>query len=122
MRCILSFGYDHCLMSYRSLILRNAGYEVIEAFSCAQALRIADSDAVDLVLICHTVSALQKRRLTRAIEMRRRLMPVFSIANCDFMNAVERFRTAGSDPEQLLRNIQTAISSYSTCSTQPMAA
>ena len=112
--CILSYGYDSSLMFSRSMILRNAGYEVIEVYSYEDALRFARSDVVDLVLICHTVSERQQVRLIHAIKKHRRLMPVFSIADTDLLVAVGEAMVVNSAPELLLHSIQMAISDYSS--------
>jgi hypothetical protein len=48
-------GYDPDLMIVRILILRRAGYVVEEVYERIAALSRAQSDSVDLLLICHTV-------------------------------------------------------------------
>jgi DNA-binding NtrC family response regulator len=111
--CILSFGNDIGLMSSRSMILRNAGYEVIEVYSYEDALQRADSDCVDLVLVCHTVPDAQQERLVLAIKNHRRLMPVLSIADNDVLVAVGKGMVVNSAPDLLLSSIQIAISGYS---------
>ena len=80
---ILSVGYDRHLMSVRSMVLRQVGYIVIEAYSLRDALHLMHSDSVDLVLICHTVPASQQDKLINAIREQRRLMPVLCITACD---------------------------------------
>jgi DNA-binding response OmpR family regulator len=65
------------------MVLRNAGYVVEEAYSLGNALRLVPSDALDLVLICHTVPASHQDRLIKAVRERRRLMPVLCITAYD---------------------------------------
>ena len=80
---ILSVGYDRDLMAVRSMVLRQAGHIVVEAYSLADALNLMRSDAVDLVLICHTVPASEQDKLINAVREARRLMPVLCITTSD---------------------------------------
>lgn len=52
---VLSLGYDPTLMPIRTMLMKQAGYHVVEAYSCPQALAEIARDSIDLVVICHSV-------------------------------------------------------------------
>jgi DNA-binding NtrC family response regulator len=110
---ILSVGHDHHLLSLRSMVLEAAGFDVIEAYSISDALRLAQSDAVDLVLLCHTVSKSEQARLMSAIRERRRLMPVLCVIAHDFVMPAQGCLNANSTPQQLLDALRQAAINYS---------
>jgi DNA-binding NtrC family response regulator len=110
---ILSVGHDQHLLSLRSMVLETAGFEVIEAYSVSDALRLAQSDAVDLVLLCHTVPRSEQQRVLSAIRQRRRLMPVLSVIAHDFVMPAEGCASAPAAPQQLLDALRQAALHYS---------
>jgi DNA-binding response OmpR family regulator len=56
MACILlHFGYDGLLSEARAQVLEQAGYEVVLAYSGAEALEVLRKRSVQLVLVCHSV-------------------------------------------------------------------
>jgi CheY-like chemotaxis protein len=65
------------------MVLRNAGYIVEEVYSVRDALILMHSDALDLVLICHTIPTDLHDKLIQAIHTQRRLMPVLCITAYD---------------------------------------
>jgi|1185.fasta_scaffold01206_3 CheY-like chemotaxis protein len=70
-------------MEVRSMVLRNAGYIVEEAYSLRDALSLIPSDTVDLVLVCHSVPASEQDKLIYAVRKQRKLMPVLCITAYD---------------------------------------
>jgi DNA-binding response OmpR family regulator len=52
---ILSLGKDATLMHSRTMVLAAAGYDVSEAYSVDKAIALAQSDLIDVSVICHTV-------------------------------------------------------------------
>jgi DNA-binding NtrC family response regulator len=110
---ILSVGHDHHLLALRTLVLERAGFEVIEAFCVSDALRLAQSDAVDLVLMCHTIPRAEQKLLLAGIRNRRRLMPVLSVIAHDFVMPADS--AAPSVPPQLLVDaLRQAAMNYSS--------
>jgi DNA-binding NtrC family response regulator len=65
---ILSLGYDSTLMPVRTMLLKRAGYQVVEASSCPQALAEIGLDSIDLVVICHSVPADEQKRLIAQVK------------------------------------------------------
>lgn len=111
---ILSVGNDHHLLPLRSMVLESAGFDVIEAYSVNDALRLAQSDAVDLVLICHTVPKQEQKRLIAAIRERRRLMPVLCVIAHDFAMAADNCIITDNAPQLLLEALHKALVNYSS--------
>ena len=110
---ILSVGHDHHLLALRTLVLERAGFEVIEAFCVSDALRLAQSDAVDLALMCHTVPRSEQKLLLSGIRKRRRLMPILSVIAHDFVMPAD---SAGPSvaPQLLVDALRQAAVNYST--------
>src|SRR5437762_1394891 len=117
---ILSVGHDGLLMSMRSRVLRQAGYHVVEAYSSNDAIRIAQSDAVDILLICHSVPRHQQRKLTNAVRHRRRLMPILCIIANDFAVPAEGYFDGGNVATPLLDAVKKAVTAY--CPSSPQIA
>jgi DNA-binding response OmpR family regulator len=109
---ILSVGHDHHLLALRTLVLESAGFEVIEAFCVSDALRLAQSDAVDLVLICHTVPKADQKLLLAGIRTRRRLMPVLCVIAHDFVTPADSVVPTGT-PHLLVDALRQAAMNYS---------
>src|SRR5205814_9915631 len=87
---ILSVGIDPLLMVSRTLLLRNAGYSVVEAHSVDKAISIVESDStdsIDLTLICHTLPKSEKKWLIAVVREKRRLMPILYIQPLPFASA-----------------------------------
>lgn len=107
---ILSVGYDRSLMKSRSLLLRSAGYSVEEAYSRHQALARVRSDAIDVLLICHTVPDNEKRALISAVRKQRLLIPILYISDNEFRSRDEDGCCEVSNaPEVLLAAIDSAV-------------
>jgi DNA-binding NtrC family response regulator len=111
---ILSLGHDHHLLPMRTMLLENAGFDVIEAYSVNDALRLAQSDAVDLVLVCHTVPRAEQKLLVVGIRQRRRLMPILLVIAQDFVMPAESSSGARTAPQQLLDALRQAAVNYSS--------
>lgn len=110
---ILSVGHDHHLLALRTLVLERAGFEVIEAFCVSDALRLAQSDAVDLVLMCHTVPKAEQKLLLAGIRNRRRLMPVLCVIAHDFVTLVDPAVPTAA-PQLLVDALRQAAMNYSS--------
>lgn len=81
---VLSCGLDPKLLFQRSATLRDAGFDVTEVFTEADAICWAQSDIVDMVLICNTVPRALQRNFVLAIRRKRRLMPILCVVAGDF--------------------------------------
>ena len=74
---IAHVGYDQALMRTRSLVLRDAGFSVDEAYSLSDALTL--TEFVHALLICHTLPETSRILLIAAVRENRGLMPIFCV-------------------------------------------
>jgi CheY-like chemotaxis protein len=103
---ILSVGKNPTLMSSRSLILRNAGYQVDEAYSVDKAINLVEADAIDAVLICHSVPRNDQQALISTVREKRRLMPVLFIRSYAYESAPQTCIPIDNEPEVLLNTMK----------------
>lgn len=73
---ILIAGHAPDLLGIRAQVLRQAGFRVIEESSASQVARIVREKGVDLVLLCHTMSASERERIVREISMLDEAAPI----------------------------------------------
>jgi len=107
---LLSVGYDPVLMQTRSLLLRQAGFTVDEAYNLNGAFARVKSDSIDAVLLCHTVPQDEQRSFISAARQLRRMLPIICIQAHDHDVHQHNCLSVGSDPAQLLEAIKlTAI-------------
>ena len=76
---LLSVGYDRILMRSRSLVLREAGFQVDEAYNVLGALGLVKADSIDVLVLCHTLSKDDRRRLIHGAREARRRLPILCI-------------------------------------------
>lgn len=76
---ILSTGRDSHLMDVRSMLLRESGYTVTEAYSPSEAVRFLQSAEFDLLLICHTFSPAEHAELIASARRRHKPLPVLCL-------------------------------------------
>ena len=77
---VLAVGFDPLLMTTRVLVLQSAGYIVIKAWSFEEAVDHFRSGDFDLILLCHSVPATDRERLTSLIQASGSCIPIVSIA------------------------------------------
>jgi len=65
---ILSLATDSSLLTLRAMILQAAGYEVHSASNLLQVIEAYKSGDFDLVLIGHTISEKEKRRIASKLR------------------------------------------------------
>ena len=106
---ILSVGANPNLMASRSLILRNAGYLVQEAYTVDKAINLVEQDSIDVALICHTIPKTQQNLLISTIRTKRRLMPILCIRSFAFETTPRNCVAVDNEPETLLKAVRQAI-------------
>lgn len=107
---VLSFGYDRSLMASRSMLLRDSGFVVQEAFSRHQALSMTRSDLIDVLLICHTVPDNETQVLVSAVRKQRLLIPILCIQETDYsMPSRDGCIATPNTPQELLAAIHSAV-------------
>lgn len=108
---ILSVGKDSTLMSTRTLLLRNAGYAVQEAYTLDKAKDLIHADSIDVTLLCHTVPEREQRLLIYLVREKRRLMPILCIRSNTHESVPGACTAVDNDPEALLQSLKSAVQS-----------
>jgi CheY-like chemotaxis protein len=77
---ILCVSNDAALLSTRTMLLENAGFEVVPAFGFAEAMERCSADAsFDLILMGQTVSPKDKRALISTLRELKCHAPILSV-------------------------------------------
>jgi len=106
---VLAVGFEPSLMTARMLVLQSAGYVIVRGSSLKETVDHLHSGDFDLVLLCHSVPATDRERLTSLIRASGSRIPIVSIAGrlgeCDaFANA-----TLEDGPNKFLAGIREVI-------------
>ena len=106
---VLAVGFESSLMTARMLALQSAGYVVVRGSSLKETVHHLQSGDFDLVLLCHSVPATDRERLTSLIRASGSRIPIVSIAGslgeCDaFANA-----TLEDGPNKFLAGIREVL-------------
>ena len=108
---ILSVCYERKLMELRSQVLRLAGYKVDETRTLDEALRLAQTDAVDMLLICDSVPRAEQRWLISQVHEKRRLLPILCIGNQAYVSGANGCMGIEGTPAALLDAVKLAAQS-----------
>ena len=111
---ILSIGRAPELLQLRSMVLRRAGFSVASVATAVQGLSIVDSEAIDAVLICHTVPTREQYWLVSRLRKSGPLVPVLCVNATDYGRAPQTCIAVSADPDELVAELRLAISSNST--------
>jgi len=107
---ILSIGYDPILMPVRSLLLRQAGYEVVEAYSLGEALKKIKPGGFDLLLICHTVEQDEQNSLIEAMRLSWPAVPVLCLTTTpEYSDLKSHCSAACSTAPEFLTDVSNAV-------------
>jgi CheY-like chemotaxis protein len=77
---ILSVGLDPSLSGKRNLLLQSAGYSVTTSSSLKEAANRIRGTDLDLILLCHSIPATDRERMTCLIRASGSFFPVISVA------------------------------------------
>ena len=103
---ILEVGHALELLRTRSLVLRNAGYHVIEETDVKRALSLAQSDQVDMVLLCHSLYRKEAVWLAHTLREARSLLPIICVVNNPTDEIPPGCWSAPSSPDELLDTLE----------------
>ncbi len=111
LKFILAVGHDPELLGTRSAILHTAGCVAVPAFTMNEAIKHFMANDFDLILLCHTIAAPDRDRLTSMIRATGSLTPIVTIAplTSQFSDGVAD-ATIAADPEGFLHGIEEACS------------
>jgi CheY-like chemotaxis protein len=107
---ILSVGYDPILMPVRSMLLRQTGYEVVEAHSAGDALKRIKAGNFDLLLICHTVKQDEQDTLIEAMRLSWPAVPVLCLTTTpEYSDWMSHCSAACSTAPEFLADVSNAV-------------
>lgn len=106
---VLSVSTDPPLLKTRSLLLRNAGYTVVEQLSVKAAASDFLSGDFDAVLLCHSIAEEQRAGLIGLVRGRSPSTRIVLISDRLGESDPRVDATAESDPEALLENLATLL-------------
>jgi CheY-like chemotaxis protein len=78
---VLSVGFDALVLSARERVLRTAGYFVVSAASIKGAFHLFQEGDFDLMVMCNTIPARDRERLTCLIRVSGSRIPIASISS-----------------------------------------
>jgi len=106
---ILEVGHALELLRTRSLVLRTAGYQVIEETDVKRALSIAQSDQIDMVLLCHSLNRKEATWLTRMLREERSLLPIVCVVNNPTDEIPSGCWSTTSSPDEVLGTLEEIL-------------
>ena len=91
------------------MLLRHSGFEVDEAYTVQEALKIVESNVPDALLICHTVSQAERELLVSRLRREPQLIPILCIDNTGIPPPMNGCQAVPSAPEELLAALNSAL-------------
>ena len=116
---ILEVGHAPELLRTRSLVLRAAGYTVTEETDIQRAFTLAQSDQIDLVLLCHSLNRNEAFWLARMLRESRSLLPILCVVNNYSDEVPPGCWSTLAAPEELLGTLQELFQQPPTQRTFP---
>jgi CheY-like chemotaxis protein len=106
---ILSVGYDPILMAVRTMLLRQTGYEVVEAHSSGEALKRIKIGNFDLLLICHTVEPDERDLLIDASRVLWPQVPMLCLTSVPEYSDLSHCSMACNTAPEFLADVSNAV-------------
>ena len=106
---VLAVGHDPVLLETRSQVLQGAGYTVIPELSLKKAVARFREGDFDLVLLCHSIPAQDRERLTQLLRQHASRTPIVSVSTnvCDLDSFADAM--VGNDPGELLTGLRELL-------------
>lgn len=107
---ILSIDDEPSILQIRSILLEQAGYDVVNAENGIEALLLFDSQKVDLVLLDYYMPEMNGAAVAAEMKLRKPSIPIIMVsASIDIgelaLSTIEGFVSKGQGPEILLDQI-----------------
>jgi len=106
---VLSVGLDPEVLGIRNIVLQSAGYTALRATSLKAAVDCFQALDFDLILLCQSIPAQEKSRLTSWIRASGSRIPIVSVSEKPCQRDAFADVTAESDPKALLAGIEEAL-------------
>jgi CheY-like chemotaxis protein len=117
---VLSVGLDPVLLATRNQVLKSAGYIVVSAASVAEAVDRFRSGDFDLLVLCHSIPAIERGRLTCLIRASGSRIPVVAVSARQYQWDDFADVTLDHDPQELLRGVKAVLLGQAGASTAGM--
>jgi CheY-like chemotaxis protein len=106
---VLSVGLDPELLGSRNVVLQSVGYTVVRAYSLNAAMDCFQTFDFDAILLCQSIPANEKDRLTSWIRATGSRIPVVSVSSNLRQGDPFADATVDSDPEILLKGMSEVL-------------
>lgn len=109
MIAILSLGRDRPLMAIRTMVLHQAGYAVTEAYSGEEALQRLRCAQFDLMLICHTITEPEQRKLVTTLRLFKPGLQIVCISSNGDYSAYEQCAKVDNVAPAFLKDLSAVL-------------
>lgn len=106
---ILNVGQQPELLTTRGLVLKHAGYRVMDITDSLRAIEIAEGGGVDLVLFCHTIAATTLKQLVNAMNLVSDPVQLAYVLRSDYDEAPHRLHPIPNDAPHLISAIHDLL-------------
>jgi CheY-like chemotaxis protein len=103
---VLSVGLDPLVLFARERVLRSAGYFVVSARSIKDAFHLFQDGDFDLVVLCNTIPARDRERLTCLIRVSGSRIPIATISSTQGERMVFPSATVEENSVELLAGLR----------------
>jgi DNA-binding response OmpR family regulator len=110
---VLSLGYDSTLMPVRTMLLRQAGYHVVETESLEAALEEINSALIDLLLICHSVPSHDQDILIASVKSVKPTLPILCLTTGPLQSPPQGCVPAYSTAPEFLEDVNRVLPRHS---------
>jgi DNA-binding response OmpR family regulator len=106
---MLNVSLDPALLETRTRVLQTAKFIVVPASSIAEATDKFLAGDFDAVLVCHSISINDRRRLARMIHEHSPLTPIVLVSSTGIEKDASVDVIIGNDPEQLVQELPEVL-------------
>lgn len=105
---ILSAGRDASLLGTRNAVLRAEGYSVVTAVTAAEIVDLFFAGDYDMVVLCHTIPALERQKIIRLMRNHAPSTPVMVLTSHDGQQADDGAVRVRNNPKELVEAVALA--------------
>jgi len=110
-KLILSVGFDLVALQSRAKLLVSLGHLVVSARSLKEAVHLFEVGNFDLIVLCRSLSSIEKKRLTCLIRASGSLVPVFSVVqSAERNNPIFKETIVEDDTARFIHSIERVLS------------
>lgn len=102
---ILSAGRDANLLGTRNAVLRAEGHAVVTAVTAAEIVDIFFAGDYDVVILCHTIPAVERQKIIRLVRNHAPRTPVLVLSAHDGQPADNGAVRVRNNPKELVEAV-----------------